>query len=124
MKDNELIAEFMGGKWETVWCGGVETKAFNFPGWHITDWPHTIHDDTFRYHSSWDWLMPVVEKIRGLKLCTNHNFNPMTNVEYFSIYDHEYMNTAKGQQFYAEGSDCVYKAVVKFIKWYNSQKPG
>lgn len=38
MKDNKLIAEFMG-----------------LDGW----WS----ENEFKYHSSWDWLMPVVEKI-------------------------------------------------------------
>lgn len=107
--DNELIAEFMGGKWETVWCGGVETKAFNFPGWHITDWPHTIHDDTFLYHKSWDWLMPVVEKIHSIGL--QDSKIPMCDC-YKSLLE------------YSVASEIIiiYRAVVEFINCNNQNK--
>ena len=43
MKDNKLIAEFMGG--------GKE--------YHIDMNTKTLKS----YHTSWDWLMPVLEKI-------------------------------------------------------------
>ena len=36
MKDNKLIAEWMGAKWNA---------------------------NALKYHTSWDWLMPVLEKI-------------------------------------------------------------
>ena len=46
MKDNELIAEFMGvGKHYEA----QSSNQFN------------------QYHQSWDWLMPVVKKISDVK---------------------------------------------------------
>jgi len=57
MKDNKIIAEFMG-------C----TNPFN----DITDATlykieqGTFEIDELKYHESWDWLMPVVEKIYSL----------------------------------------------------------
>ena len=108
METNKLIAEFMD------W-----TKPFN-----------EIHDatlykveqgtfelDELQYHTSWDWLMPVVEKIE-------FESNPEVR---FIIMQHdceiqeingghwrdliEFNETSKLQ--------ATYKAVVEFIKWYN-----
>jgi hypothetical protein len=59
--DNELIAEFMGGAWKTVYIGGVEHKQFYMPDDHITESRNVLTD--LPYDTSWEWLMPVVEKI-------------------------------------------------------------
>ena len=70
--DNELIAEFMGVK-ETK--SSFDSYGHNSPCWYTTNGLHrsstfTVPDKSFsefvnesRYHISWDWLMPVVEKI-------------------------------------------------------------
>ena len=67
MKHNELIAEFMG----------IE-EAYNPNGndWVLKKTTPDINGDTdileccksndLKYHSSWDWLMPVVEKIYSI----------------------------------------------------------
>ena len=44
MKDNKLIAEFMGK--DDLYQGMSEARAKRI----------------YNYHTSWDWLMPVVEK--------------------------------------------------------------
>ena len=44
MNDNKLIAEFMSGE---------------HPLAEVT------HEASYRYHTSWDWLMPVIEKIEN-----------------------------------------------------------
>ena len=49
---NKLIAEFVGAKL---------TKG-NF---YLLDGEILAHEADLKYHTSWDWLMPVVEKIRG-----------------------------------------------------------
>lgn len=52
MKDNKLIAEFMG------YTGGSDFQYLTHP--------ETLLDtnvDELLYHTSWDWLMPVVRKI-------------------------------------------------------------
>jgi len=52
--DNELIAEFMGlksyedSRYGTRW---PDPTSENRSGWDL------------KYHSSWDWMMPVVTKI-------------------------------------------------------------
>ena len=52
---NKLVAEFMGAK---MW---VE----NYHGINIIKFPNESTFDLFglKYHSSWDWLMPVIGKI-------------------------------------------------------------
>ena len=48
-KDNKLIAEFMGL---------VVSDSDNY-----TSELHTNVDVDLKYHTSWDWLMPVLKKI-------------------------------------------------------------
>lgn len=51
---NEMIAEFMGGKTTTI----MHTVKIDHGIYHVSK---------LRYHTSWDWLMPVVEKIERLE---------------------------------------------------------
>ena len=52
MKDNKLIAEVMG------YTGGSDFQYLTHPE---TLWDTNV--DELLYHTSWDWLMPVVRKI-------------------------------------------------------------
>lgn len=63
---SELMARFEGGEWTTYYVGGIETRVFKFPDWHITDWPEIIHEDTFGYHTDYNWLHRVWVKFRDL----------------------------------------------------------
>jgi len=51
---NRLIAEFMGG---------IPTKSLNTETWDIPNM--NGYQFVLFYHSSWDWLMPVLEQIRN-----------------------------------------------------------
>ena len=86
MKDNKLIAEFMGDIPKYVIGHG---KAYN------------KYKD---YSKSWDWLMPVVEKIMW---DNDIEDDQCTNIA-------EALCDAK--------IDRVYDAVVEFIKEYNDGK--
>ena len=56
MKNNKLIAEFMG----------IESDNAKMRG-HLYECPVTAeYVSTLEYQTSWDWLMPVVEKIDNL----------------------------------------------------------
>ena len=64
IENNRLIAEFMG--W--VLTNGFEGDIrYNVPKKVFTD-PRLCYIEPARmlYHSSWDWLMPVVEKIESI----------------------------------------------------------
>ena len=100
--DNKLIAEFMG----------VE-EAYN-PNGNDFVFKTTISDtngdtdilksckvNSLSYHTSWDWLMPVIEEIDHL------NYEPIDTIEK-SLSTRLIKNT--------------HKAVVQFIKEYNQNK--
>jgi len=107
MTDNELIAEFMGLKKDVAFSEGHGKPMYKVIG----------SVSNLRYHNSWDWLMPVISKIKKLdvaiqlisnKNCCIHNFDQ--GFEYEFEYEFE-------QDFTP-----VYDAVVAFIKWHNGKK--
>jgi hypothetical protein len=104
--DNELIAEFMG---EIVYATRDEMYAVP-----IDDLKPFYFLKDLKYHSSWDWLMPVVEKIIQIK---GSHF----------IYDHTVLEIFMyGKRIVRIGDATMignyYNGVVEFIKWYNTHK--
>ena len=94
MKDNKIIAEFMGV--------GKLYEAQSSNQWN-------------QYHSSWDWLMPVVEKIE----CTPDDKGDCFNVMMEAF---ECTISGLGLTLCLNGHtkmDATYKAVVELIKIYN-----
>lgn len=110
MSDNELIAEFM-----------QQSKD-----------PDGTYHLAPEYDSSWDWLIPVVEKIEsihddhhgyfGVHISSNGCSIQGTNLhlaidklsEYGAVYFSDYVLDSK--------LESTYRAVVEFIKWYKSKK--
>lgn len=109
VSDNELIAEFMGlvrkEANETYnkaqYYIPVEDKRYKgkFVGYY----------DTLQYHEFWDWLMPVVEKIRK-HVIENEPFG------------NEYYQAICNALIEVDIHDC-HLEVVEFIKHFNSQSP-
>ncbi len=96
MQENKLIAEFMG----------LECEEERFPKegnlyWIGGDWVNTWN---MKYHTSWDWLMPVAEKC----LTTDE---PSDGQHYF-------INDA----LLTCNIEVVYDRVVEFIKEYNENE--
>ena len=143
LNGNKLIAEFMG----LSYC----TK-YQYEGWYKNH-EHNYRIcgfDGLKYHSSWDWLMPVVEKIEQLGAQTFDDIG-VTVYSYFEIRnihvnlhwskDHGYqlflevipkwMNSSNGGIAKKKirinvDKDCskieaVWLACVEFIKWHNKQ---
>jgi len=92
--DNEIIAEFMGDR-DKILCD---------PKWMKGD--ELVY---LRYHLSWDWLMPVVEKIYDY---ADTNVREINN-EGLAIFE----------LGISAPIEDVCDAVVKYVKWYNSQSP-
>jgi hypothetical protein len=71
-----------------------------------------------KYHTSWDRLMPVVEKVN---LLTRHNEKV---TEYFTseLGSCDYMKYMLGDVVVTSGITDVFPEVVEFIKWYNENK--
>ena len=105
MKDNKLIAEFMGVHDEILSTGNVHSWS-DSPFYYITkDSKEKVMEGITKYskyHTSWDWLMPVLSKILDLS----------------------FQDDGDAEDFYSI-RDCVpdinhtYKAVVEFIKEQN-----
>jgi|TARA_R100000479_G_C6384642_1_gene202522 hypothetical protein len=87
MNDNKLIAEFMGL---------VVSDRDNY-----TSELHTNVDADLKYHTSWDWLMPVAQKCRLDSRCEYDDDDFWNNIHWAL----EECNLA-----------LTYKAVVEFIK--------
>ena len=81
MKNNKLIAEFMD---------------LRSTGMSI------YKESEYKYHESWDWLMPVVEKC--LDVSNDDNIE-----DFYSI------------QNVVPNIEATYQAVVEFIKEYNNE---
>jgi len=92
--------------------------------------------ENFKYHTSWDWLMPVVEKIESLWI---NGTQPLCKIEgnyvhivhevgYHNI-DYAYNSNEKidnqlGGGVYPNTKtkiENLYKVVIHFITWYNQQ---
>ena len=102
ISDNEMIAEFMGI---------VYPKLDNV----IVIDNVVIKEDELQYDTSWDWLMPVVEKIE----CTHDDNGDCFNVMMEAF---ECTISGLGLTLCLNGHtkmDATYKAVVEFIKIHN-----
>lgn len=118
---NKIIAVFMGGKQ----VGKIKGSPYTI--WEVEIWGQLhrdIHDYLFQYHSSWDWLMPVVEKIEN-KLKWKYEVEIGNNVYHPDIMYRCTIHDA-GNATYLEFEsktkiEAVWLAVVEFIKWHNNQ---
>jgi len=99
MNDNKLIAEFMG----------LESFKDSLASLH--QGKINVDVDVYeqaQYHTSWDWLMPVVLKCKeSVDYCSDDNA-----LEYHNIED-EMLSQLSIKD--------TYKAVVEFIKTYNNE---
>jgi len=89
MEDNKLIAEFMGvGKHYEA----QSSNMFN------------------QYHTSWDWLMPVIKKCRTTEVDKNREIGKQRLIDNinFTFFTLDLLGT--------------YNNIIEFIKWYE-RKP-
>ena len=115
--DNKLIAEFMGAK-PLVLGGSTEYEMYGVLDCIQGKYEkHYFIDDEMRFHESWDWLMPVVEEIEGLR-DVNGNAYRFT-IDMCNAQIEETNIEILGGRFKL---DTTYEAVVEFIKYYNKLK--
>lgn len=86
----------------------------------IDDYTSWLRPDEMKFHSSWDWLMSVVDKIESIIFDENNSFNvTIGSTIYCVIQD----TNGECYDMVYDGEESkllvVYKAVVEFIKWYN-----
>jgi hypothetical protein len=109
--DNELIAEFMGAEFirkhdyfnpnkiQEHWI--IKGNAYNQ---YRDDTKYWYTEPQLRYREDWDWLMPVVKKIRPL-WCKNQEEAAANMMA--AMFDGDI--------------EITYRYVLEFIKWYSLQ---
>ncbi len=132
IQGNRLIATFMGATFVPDWKPIYQPDAVGFPTFVYEGVPFPTPTscknwgvEQLQYHESWDWLMPVVEKIETIsfevfnecgvniykKTCFI-NSGGWNNVKIVDIYDEK--------QKYTKIS-ATWLAVVEFVKYYNEK---
>ncbi len=111
MEENKLIAEFMG------------IESYEFRGYTMFVYKEDNHrtDVDLHYHTSWDWLMPVVEKINNTEryeVCIGDCHCHITDIENDNHKVRALTLSLQGETTMG----AVYLAIVEFIKWYNQNK--
>lgn len=110
LEGNKLIAEFMG--WNKM------PETYNNEKGEVVSYGrsqdlYTLslinykNANEFEYHSSWDWLMPVIKKIENINHDSAVILEEQVKVLLLPIYSE---------------INKVWCAVVEFIKWYNENK--
>ena len=98
----------------------VSPNKFSFPykrysiSWF--DGSREFANSEGRYDNSWDWLIPVVEKIEGLNSWIFDIYKNYVEVQYgdkFKIDEITFSGDTK--------IEAVFKACISFIKWYNDE---
>lgn len=116
IENNKLIAEFMGWTVEKNHFSKVEKygdKLQNERG---------ISVKNRDYHSDWNLLMPVVEKIEinckfDVHIYGHYNWKEPNRCVILDWRNKEIVGTFNDSKI-----QCVFDAVVEFIKWYNQNK--
>ena len=131
-KELKLIAEFMG----LIYIPWNNLQGYSAPGWWVNIDSFNNKDtkpgiirfreeqcknhlskiggryykgrQLLQYYSSWNRLMPVVEKIANYHELSLNDTLDFLNYEY----DFEGLNNIKD----------IYNVIIKFIQWYNKQK--
>ena len=107
---NKLIAEF----------------EYNSKDWNYLNAKLCIFESHLKYHSSWDWLMKVVEKIASLEYEIVFEIKPNWEESTFSIYDCKHGNSLVDldvDENYNPRSliEYVWIYIVDFIKWHSER---
>lgn len=119
VSENELIAQFIG-------------QHITLPGLRREVMIKSYYMDELKYNTSWDWLMPVIEKIGKAELAggrygkfVDFTISPTESSGWIFWRIDTPGDQNQPQSYPTEGTliERVYKAVVEFIKWYNEQKP-
>ena len=119
LENNKLLAVFIGGKYAHEMSPIAQTHMNEREMWL----PHhgIVKFDTIdigrghilEYHKSWDWLVPVCNKI--INEIDKPDFDSDDVDEFF-----EYTDAVQDNLMICDLL-ATYKAVVEFIKWYNEE---
>lgn len=97
-ESNKIIAKFMIGE---------QLKSFA----NTED----VLKSGFKYHSDWNYLMAVVEKIESLGYCVKITTGMIAIKEWLSLSD------SANIEYSGSKLHTVYNSCVQFIKWHNEK---
>lgn len=108
LESNKLISEFMDLE---IISDGIS-------------WFDTNYRPLGSYHSSWEWLMPVVEKIEKeykheVHIYAHYNWKNPNRCTILTWKDDVIIYTSSKSKI-----ECVYEAVIEFIKLHNANDKG
>ena len=104
-EENKLIAEFMG--YETYeHTNSIAIRLLEENEFNSIDIGH-VHT---KFHTSWDWLMPVVEKVEGLNFSIEMNKQEEGDYQCLIIKKDILVQTFSNNKI-----ESVYNALINFI---------
>ena len=110
IENNKLIAVFMG------WIIPLPIENAKYCREDLDTENVWVSVEDLKFHSSWDWLMPVIEKIESL----GYEWSYLNHVAV--ITDNGFKQHFRDISFADESRlKATYNVVVEFIKWYNAQ---
>lgn len=128
IEGNKIIAEFVGGKEVDWFCERVIIIPFSDDltlNNYITKAKAYMLDYEIKFHDSWDWTMPVVNKIndmgKAFSLAIFKNYISLTVEKGGKFYKDFHFSHAEYITNEQTAKQAIFKLLVKFIKWYNEQ---
>ena len=124
VENNKLFAEFLDWEFddlsetfETPFLKLVEPQAFG-----DEQFSSKLQDFELEFHTDWNWLMRVVEKIENLQDENNCAiYNMQIEQSFTEIIDNHTSETIIYDIDADSKIEAVYNTVIEFIKWYNEQ---
>jgi len=113
---NRVIAEFMGAEWND------HLACYWF---QIPPTEHASHGWTdLQYHTSWEWIIPVVEKIKIMIVDAEHRYrmDPESQKLDYQLFIEDDLASRITRLTIWAGLPAIYESVIAFINWYNTQK--
>ena len=122
IKNNRLILDFMGVKPHLqspdvyTWNDGLFYSIAETT-------PEKVMEGISKYakyHSDWNWLMEVVEKIEEGTFDDENSFNVTIGATCYCVIQDSFGELIEVIGEEETKQESVYKAVVEFIEWYNN----
>lgn len=114
---NKMIAEFMGERTECP--NNIEAERWQVkltsPDGKVGLWPFGFLPP---FHASWDWIMPVVEKIEAMGNLVKGVLIDGSRVQIWTAKS----VTSTIDSMAQTKIEATYNAVIEFISWYNTHR--
>lgn len=117
IEGNKLIAEFDKYEFKYTDFFGLQCKEPYL--WKNGSWTRIRN---LEYHSSWDWLMSCIRKIRTIDIITNINYNIEGDFIIEGLTKKEILNFIFNREDFKSDIEMCWCGVVEFIKWYNNNE--